>query len=210
MLAREREAWHELQTALAPKVRMFARHHENLRLNDVAEDPDTLQEVVAATFKRLSHEDFANLRKFQERAPSDDSAFAERLDSWVCGAVDFAALDHLRDLNGRKSKKAPNEYERREPTRRDLHQRAVPLEDAEDFPALMRTIGMTTRLTVAQIFAHIEASFTAEEMQAMQLHYTGAKYEELAEALQLKDADSAKLLIRRLVERLRYKFLKQD
>ena len=70
---------------------------------------------------------------------------------------------------------------------------------------------MTAKLTFAEIFAHIERDFPADEARALRLYYVEDQgYPQIAEALGLPADKDAELLIRRLNARLRYRFVESE
>jgi hypothetical protein len=204
-LAGEPSAWPALQAALLPTVQAIARGHRSMRAKGLAMQPDDVAEVVASTFERLARDDFQNLRRFLER--SEQSEGADSFDSWLYGAVDFVVREHLRRRFGRAPRRDATP-QRPQPSKRDLQSHAGRLEDGELDRMLLSQVGMTTRLTAAQIFAHIERDFAPAEAQALRMYFQqDASFDEVAQALSLADAREAERLIRRLNARLRYRFL---
>jgi hypothetical protein len=69
-------------------------------------------------------------------------------------------------------------------------------------------MGVTARMTVAEIFRYVATSFSPEEAKAVQLYFAqGCGYNELARELALGEPKQAEQLIRRLNARLRYRFM---
>lgn len=206
-LAGEREAWRELQAALEPTVLAIAKRHPDLRSRGLANAPDDLREITVTSFERLARDDFRNLRRFQERStlsakPGND------FDAWVYGAVEFVIREHLRRRFGRAPKAPASEAQRPRPSKRDLQSHAGRIDvETEGKRSLVETVGMTTRMTAAQIFAYIDGSFAPDEARALRLYYHGdLSFAEIARELGLDDESSAARLVRRLNARLRYHF----
>ena len=201
------KAWLELQASIEPTITSFARHHSGLRRNGLAHDADSVREIVVSTLERFAKNEFLNLRQFIERVASQaEGVVAERFDSWIYGAVDFATLEYLRQVNGRG---APAESETGpRPRPRDLHQNAVPIDEVAGDRSLLQTISITKKLTAHAIFAYIDSEFTEDEARALRLYYgEGKDYPEIAAALGLNGEKAALDLIRRLNARLRNYFL---
>jgi DNA-directed RNA polymerase specialized sigma24 family protein len=204
-LAGDNDAWRTLQSQLEPTILSIARRHQGLRKRNLAGSQDDLREVVVATLERLSRDDFQNLRRFLERSAGEPSPDA--LDSWIYGAVDFVIREHLRQRFGRAPQPTTDPSKPRPPSKRDLQSHAGRIEDAETDRSLLQTLGMTTKLTAAQIFAHIDDMFEPSERLALHMYYTeDHSFAEIALALELSDAKEAERMIRRLNARLRYRF----
>ncbi|HEX5660045.1 MAG TPA: hypothetical protein VFX59_22770 [Polyangiales bacterium] len=195
-------AWQALQGVLQPTIQAIARAHRSMRSKGLASQPDDVAEVVTATLERLARDDFQNLRRFVER--SQESAQPESFDSWLYGTVDFVVRDHLRKRFGRAPR---GESDRPRPSKRDLQSNAGRLDDGELDRLLLSQLGMTMRLTVAEVFAHIERDFSPDEARALRMYFSqDASFDEIAKALSLADAREAEKVIRRLNARLRYRF----
>jgi len=204
----ETDAWRELQVALEPLIESITRSHPDLRSKGLARLPDDVAEVKVAVLERLARSNFQNLRRFLERV-ENQSDESERFEAWVYGAVDFVVREHLRKRFGR----APTSEKLLEgavlPSKRELQSQAARLDDEDVARSFVQTLTMTTRLTAGQILSHIEQNFTAEEVLALRLYYFEDRdWSELAAELGLADDASAKRLVRRLNERLRYHFVK--
>lgn len=182
----------------------MARRHGSLRRKGLADRPDDVAEVRTVVLERLAHNDFHNLRSYVGR--NDGCTSPQSFEGWLYGNVDYAVLDHLRKRFGRAPKRTAREAGRAQPSKRDLHSCAGRWEDdAEAEP--VDVVGVTTRLTLAQIGAYIENALSAEEAEAVRLHFVESRsFEEIAAALGLEDARAANGLIRRLTARLRYRF----
>jgi DNA-directed RNA polymerase specialized sigma24 family protein len=204
-VAGEAAAWAALQVAVVPTVQAITRAHRGMRSKGLAAQPDDVAEVVTVTLERLARDNFQNLRRFCER--SEQAGQPDSFDAWLYGTVDFVVREHLRRRFGRAPKQEAK-AERPLPSKRDLQSHAGRLDDGELDRMLLSQLGMTMRLTAAQIFAHIERDFTPDEARALRMYYSeDAGFEEIAEALALADAKAAERLIRRLNARLRYRFL---
>jgi RNA polymerase sigma factor (sigma-70 family) len=209
-IAGERAAWSTLQAALEPTILSIARRHSGLRNKSLATNADDLREVVVATLEKLCRDDFHNLRAYLERSSEASDANSDAFDTWIYGAVDYVIRAHLRKRYGRAPKPSTDESKARPPSKRDLQSHAGRIEDADTDRSLLETLGMTTKLTVAQIFAHIDRVFDASEVQAMRMYYAEDRtFEEIAQQLGIADDKSAERLVRRLNARLRYHFTAQ-
>jgi len=197
-------AWRELQAELDPIILRMARSHRSLRSKGLADQPDDLSDVRTAALERMAHSDFRNLRHFIERDASADNP--ESFESWLYGVVDFTIRDHLRKRFGRAPKVSSADSGAVQPSKRDLQSRAGRLDD-EPERALLTAVGMTTRLTVAEVMAFVASSFSAQEAHAIRLFYLeGRGHDDIARELALPDPKQAEQLIRRLNARLRYRF----
>lgn len=204
------DAWPELQRAVEPTIVAMARRHRGLRDRGLAVEPDDVAEIATATLERLSRSNFQNLRRYVERAV-DDGSRGESFDAWLYGAVDFVIREHLRKRFGRAPKHPSSAAPRFQPSKRDLHSQAGRLQDAELDRSLLHTLGMTAKLTAAQVLEHVCDSFSAAEVLAIRLFYLEDQdYEVIAARLELASAKDAERLIRRLVARLRYRFLESE
>lgn len=200
-------AWGELQAAVEPTILAIARRHRELRQRGLAALPDDLAEIVAATLERLARGEFQNLRDFVARQRQADGPQTQSFDAWLYGAVDFAVRDHLRKRFGRAPKLRADAAPRAQPSKRDLQSQAGRLDGGVE-RSFLHTLGMTAKLTAAEIFKYVEATFTAEEALALRLYYReDCSWEEIATRLTLPDAGAAERLVRRLNARLRYHFV---
>lgn len=210
----EIDAWQELLLTLSPEILAVGRRNRLLRRKGLAKLDDHLAEVQVGTLERLSREQFSNLQDFlkreQELPAKDGADFDSRFHDWVFGAVDYAARAYVTKRYGRRPKVPSSEAERPQLSKVDLHTYAGRL-DQEPERGFLQTLGMTARLTVAELFARIEQEFTADEARAMQLYYRAERsFEEIARELGLADGKAADQLIRKLNARLRYRVAKQD
>jgi hypothetical protein len=208
------EAWQELQLTLVPEILELAGGNRHLKRKRLSRDEDHLSDVKVKTLVRLSREDFTNLREFlkrqQELPATNADDFDTRFKNWLFGAVDFAARARITEYFGRRPKLSSSEAGRPQLSKVDVHSYAGRL-DEEPERGFLQTLGMTARLTVAELFTRIEREFTAEEARAMQLYYRAERsFEEIARELALEDAKAADQLIRKLNARLRYRVAKQD
>jgi DNA-directed RNA polymerase specialized sigma24 family protein len=203
-LSGDASAWTALQAALEPIISTMVRRHAGLRRKGLADRLDDVAEVRTVVLERLAHNDFLNLRSYVARIVGCTNP--QSFEGWLYGNVDYAVLDHLRNRFGRAPKRTAFEVGRILPSKRDLQSCAGRLEDdAEREP--FEVAGVTTRLTLAEIGAYIENALSAEEAEAVRLHYVESRtFEEIATALGLEDARAANQLIRRLTARLRYRF----
>jgi hypothetical protein len=207
VLSGDVQAWADLQTQIAPRITAIARGHDAMRVRRLNVREDDVAEIVTATLERLARSDFRSLRRYLEHRDQGDVQKPQSFDAWVYGAVDFAIREHLRRRYGRTDRVVGSDGPP-QLSKRDLHTGAVRLDAAPIDRSFVHTLGATARLTVAQVFAHIEANFTPEETQAMRLYYAQDKNTaEVAVALQLPNAKAAEKLIRKLNARLRSKFL---
>lgn len=201
ILERDQAAWRTFLTQITPQIEAIARSHAGLRSRGLAARPDDLAEVTTATFTRLARDEHKNLRRYlAQRAHAKPQSF----DSWLYGAVDYTIRDHLRSRYGRAPKVIT---EQPQPSKRDFHTQAELLADEPLAHSLHRSLGLTTKLSMAKILAYIEAHFSDQERLALQLHYAEDKsFDDLAAQLELPDVRAAEKLIRRLNARLRHHF----
>ena len=202
----EQAAWTALQGVLEPLITGMVRRHRDMRRKGLAERYDDVADVRTAALERLAAHQFQNLRVFLER--SADARRPESFESWVYGVVDYAIRDHLRQRFGRAPKQPG--WTGAQPSKRDLQSWAGRL-DGERERDLQSAMGVTARLSLAQIQAFIAETFSPVEIDALELYYfQGRSHEELAHALALSDAKQADQLIRRLNARLRHRFATQS
>jgi hypothetical protein len=195
-----------LQVALEPLITTMVRRHRDMRRKGLSERYDDLADVRTAALERLAAHEFQNLRMFAAR--SADALQPESFESWIYGLVDYAVRDHLRQRFGRAPKEAVWTDVR--PSKRDLQSHAGRL-DFELKGDLQSVMGVTARLSLAQVQSFIAETFSPVEINAVKLYYSqGQSHEELARALSLPDAKHAEQLIRRLNARLRYRFAPQS
>jgi DNA-directed RNA polymerase specialized sigma24 family protein len=202
------EAWRSLQAQIEPTIVAIARRHSSMRSRGLNVAPDDIREVAVATLERLARDDFRNLRRFLESAAAAGPNAAPNFDSWLYGAVDFVIREHLRSRYGRAPKPAADgEAPAVRPSKRDAHSLAGRIDDTDNPRMLLQTVSMTTRLTAAEVFGHIDEHFASDEARALRLYYLeDQSFSEIARALGLADDKSADKLIRRLNARLRYHF----
>jgi DNA-directed RNA polymerase specialized sigma24 family protein len=212
VIAGDAHAWSALQARIEPEVNAMARRHPSMRAKGLATREDDVAEVVVATLERLARDNFKNLRRFaeQNKTAPDSTSF----DSWLYGATDFVIREHLRKRFGRAPKNlAPTQPQ---PSKRDLQSLAGRLygengDNSVPERSFIQTVSMTVKLTVAQIFEHIDQTFSAEEARALRMYYCEDRsFSEIASALTLEDDKSADRLLRRLNARLRYHFARSD
>lgn len=185
------------------------RRHRGLRGKGLAALPDDVAEITASTFERLARSDFQNLKRFEAHhgAGADDAPWAQRFDDWLYGVVDFVIREHLRKRFGRAPRPSTPDAPK-QPSKRDLQTQAGRLDDAALDRSFLRTVGMTARLTAAEIFAHVARDFAPAEAEAIRLYYAQDRsFEEIATALGLAAPKDAERLIRKLNARLRYRFV---
>jgi DNA-directed RNA polymerase specialized sigma24 family protein len=117
--------------------------------------------------------------------------------------------DHVRRKFGRAPKGEVAAGGATTPSKGALHNNAGQLdEDIEQ--RLIKSVGVTTQLTVGEILTFVARTFSAEEVRAVELHYgEGRDYAEIASVLGLQEPLEAKRLLRRLNARLRYRFAEQ-
>jgi hypothetical protein len=209
-IAREPGAWPALQAASQPIILHVARRHRSLRAKGLSTLPDDLAEIVVSTLEELSRSDFENLKRYVDYAADTRDANRAGFRTWLYGKVDYVSREHVRKRFGRPPT-ARSKAARPQPSKRDLQSRAGRLDDAELDRRLLTQVGMTARLTVAQVFEHIGRDFAPDEARALRMYFSDdAGFEDIAAALGLADAREADKLIRRLNARLRYKFLHDD
>ena len=178
-----------------------------MRRKGLANQADDVADVRTAALERLANHNFQNLRNFI--AHSSGSQRPDSLEAWRYGVVDYAIRDHLRKRFGRAPKR-PAAHGNVQPSKRDLQSHAGRL-DTEPARDLLSEMGVTTRLTLAEVRAFIVQSFSPEEIRAVELYYSqGQDYAELARALSLPTPKQAEQLIRRINARLRYRFAQAD
>lgn len=210
-VAGDSQAWRTLQGLIQPTILAIARAHRGLRGKGLASLPDDLADVVAATLERLARSDYQNLRRYLERQAQADASSQESFDGWLYHTVDFVIREHLRSRFGRAPRASELPPARPRPSKRDLQSQAGRLDEGELDRAFLRTMGLTARVTVSEIFRYIESDFTADEAQALRLYYAeDGGFAEIARALNLADDKAAERLIRRLNARLRYRFVDRE
>jgi DNA-directed RNA polymerase specialized sigma24 family protein len=203
-------AWRELQAEIGPTIGAIACRHPGMRQRGLSALPDDIAEITTASLERLARSDFQNLKRYIERKPAEASQ-PNSFDGWLYGAVEYVIRDHLRRRYGRAPRIESGEALQVQPSRRDLQSHAGRLADGGIERSFLVTVGMTAKLTAAQIFAHIERDFAADEARAMRLYYAqDCSFEEIAQELALPDGKSAERMIRRLNARLRYRFLAEE
>lgn len=186
-------------------ITRIARRHRDMRRKRLAEQVDDVFEVRTAALERLATNNFHNLRTFLER--SADTLRPESFETWLYGVVDFAIRDHLRKRFGRAPKISAAQGGPVQPSKLDLQSHAGRIDD-EPVRDLLSVVGVTTRLTVAEVLTFITKTFSPDEVQAVKLYYMeGRGYEEIASELALDEPRQAEQLIRRLNARLRYRFM---
>lgn len=205
-------AWQSLQTELCAAVEEMARCHESLRSRQMQGSGDEVSEIRLATFERLARDDFRNLRRYQEQRDSRGE-HAQSLDSWLYGAVDYTIREHLRRRYGR----APNTDALSEgmslpsPSKRAVNTLADRFDVGVHDHALAHTLGITAKLTAEAILGYVAETFAPDEARALRMYYLEEQsFEDIATALNLKNAQAADKLIRKLNARLRYKFNDED
>src|SRR5690606_36023114 len=99
-----------------------------------------------------------------------DPAARPRFDLWLWKAVHYAVLGQIRAQTGPRPKRERKEEERPLLSKADVHSRAGRW-DEEPGREFLRTLGMTARITSAEIFAWMEREFSAQEVRAMRLYY---------------------------------------
>ena len=220
-------AWRALMIRIAPRLETWARGNRLLRRCRLAGDDDA-RAVMVAALERLAASDHENLRLFVAQAaprePEHDlvaevvrlaklddadpepatDALADATDvtplrAWLLRLVDFAARDHVRRRLGWGQREG-------EPTKRDLHSDALPLDQAAE--ACLRP-PMTDRLTVSRLVAEVTehiATFPDEMREAVMLWLDDVEPKEIASRLALTDAGQARALVRAGQARLRERF----
>lgn len=208
-VAGDSDAWRELLAALNPMLEAIARSHPQLRGKGLAALPDDVAAVKLATIERFAASDFQNLKRFLDRAAATGEPGQKHgFDSWVYGAVDFVVREHLRRRFGRAPAPAGDAVKPLKLSKRELNSQAARLDDVPVERSFLTTMGMTARMTLAQIFEHIEHDFDPNEVRAMRLYYNeDFDFADIASALGLSDGKSAERMIRRLNARLRYRFM---
>lgn len=197
-------AWRELQIAVEPTIIAIAKRNPALRRKGLASSLDAQREIAVATLERFARDDFHNLRRFLEGPQNPESTAARDFDPWLYHAVQLEAQEYLRKLYGRAPKAAANGASRPRASKRDVNSQAGRIDDPANQSALLATLGMTTKLTVAEVFAHVDQTFEPEEAEALRLFYLqDLGFEDIAQHFKLDDVASAKRLIRRLNARLR-------
>ncbi len=219
----DRAAWRALLIDVAPRIEDWARNSFVLRRCRLAGDDDA-RTVMVDVLERLAADDHANLRRFVARqapavhdddtllgelvklgkldddaAAAADDATGTPLRAWLLHLVDFAARDHVRRRLGWAS--APGE-----PSKRDLHTDASPLDVAPE-PASRPP--MTDRLTVQQLVGEVNehvATFPDDMQRALRLWLDDAEFAEIARELGLPGAERARALVRAAQARLRDRF----
>lgn len=206
-LAGEVVAWRELQLVIEPTIAAIARRHPGLRRKGLAIVVDDVREITVASLERLARDDFKNLRRFRE---TSDAAGSSNFDSWLYGAVDYVIRDHLRTRFGRAPTVDIDPGSTHVPSKRDLQTLAGSIDNESVQRALSETLGMTTKLTVAEVFRYVDQSFSEDDARVLRLHYmSDCSFSEIGSALGLEPGSVEKRL-RRLNARLRYRFGGRD
>jgi len=226
---RDVHAWRQLMVKIAPRLEAWARGSRVLRRCRLASDDDA-RTVMVDVLERLAVDDHANLRRFlshsgtpKRNAPDDDDddLVAEvvrlgKLDeddppapddtastpfrAWLLRLVDFTARDHVRRRLGWVAARPG------EPTKRDLHTDASPLDGSPE-PAMRPP--MTDRLTIAKLVDEVRAlltTFPVEMSAALRLWLDDVDFGDIASQLDLTDAARARALVRAGQARLRERF----
>lgn len=205
VVAGDPQAWPRLAELIAERIVAIARSHGQLRSRGLAGAADDIAEVQTATLERLARHDHSNLRKYVEQRDRT-SGVPQSFDSWLYGAVEFVIRDHLRTRYGRARRTL--RVDGPTPSKRDINSHAGMLEEEHFDATYLRHLGMTARLTLAQIFAYVDETFTASEAAALRSYYEDDQsFGEIAQTLGLSGPGEAEKLIRRLNARLRYKFV---
>jgi hypothetical protein len=202
-------AWTQLVEQALPRIRSIIAAHKGMRTRGLAASSDDVAEVTTATLERLSRDGMRNLKRYVAQREQAAVNEPQSFDSWLYGATDFAIREHLRQRYGRAPKVSDDTASGRPmPNKRALGTDADVLDEARHRDSVARAIGITTNLTLAEIFAFVNDEFEADEARAIQLHYfKEVPFTELACELGLADATAAEQLIRRLNARLRYRFV---
>jgi DNA-directed RNA polymerase specialized sigma24 family protein len=222
VVAGDRDAWRTLMVRLAPRIEGWAKGSRVLRRCRLAGEDDT-RAVMVDVLERLAADEFANLRQFlakgtlgepppdlvaeivrlgrldEDADPERDESEGTPLRAWLLRLVDFAARDHVRRRLGWGAEPG-------EPTKRDLHTDAAPLDAA---PEAAARPPMTDRLTVSKLVAEVHevmATFPADMRSALALWLEDVEVAEIAAKLQLPDAARARALVRAGQARLRERF----
>jgi hypothetical protein len=201
-------AWRSLQLRLAPQITRIVRAHRSMRAKGLAGLPDDVAEVGTLTLERLASNNFENLRRFLARESNETDASGS-FDRWLYGAIDLAVRDHLRARFGRAPRKSDPAL-CKQPSKRDINTNAERLDQDDDaFPLYAEDVA--SRLTVAEVFAHVEATFFPFEVRALRMYYLeDQSFSQIADVLKLRSEKDAEALIRRLNARLRYHFMRSN
>jgi hypothetical protein len=178
-----------------------------MRKCGLAQLSDDVAEVTTTTLERLACDGYRNLTRYLERRDQLGLSRTQSFDSWLYGATDFVIREHLRKRFGRAPRPAANAASEARPSRRDLASNAAPIEEDRLERSHIRVLGVTTRLTLAEIFAYVTIEFDPDEAQAMKMYYQDeSSFAAIATALDLVGPHEAEKLIRRLNARLRHRF----
>lgn len=203
------EAWGALQAVIYPQIAAIVRRHKTLRAKGLG-TPDDVAEVATTTLERLSHDNFRNLRSMLEKRRTEGLEAPASFEAWLYGATDFVIREHLRKRYGRAPKQPTEEKTRPKPSKRDLQSQAGRIDDALE-QSLVESLGMTNKLTIAEIRHYVATAFEPDEVRALHLYFgEGHGFAEIAATLELPSAEDAERLIRRLNARLRYHFGTSD
>jgi DNA-directed RNA polymerase specialized sigma24 family protein len=222
--AGDRSAWRQIMLRIAPRLEAWARASRVLRRCRLA-SADDARTVMVDVLERLAADDHANLKRFVAHSPEpagdDDDLVAEvvrlgKLDedepvprdesvgtpfrAWLLRLVDFTARDHVRRRLGWIPARPG------EPTKRDLHTDAAPLDGSPE-PAARPP--MTDRLTMAKLVDEVRAllaTFPVEMSAAVRLWLEDVDFADIATQLDLADAARARALVRSGQARLRERF----
>jgi hypothetical protein len=207
-VAGDANAWRALGDAIVPQIQSIARAHRGLRSRGLAQSSDDVAEVTTRTLERLTRDNHRNLVRYLAQLDERGADAAQSFDSWLYGSIDFVIREHLRIRFGRAPKPAADDAPTvPRPSRRDLGTNAQRIDQDPTDRSELRALGLTARLSVAEILSYIDAEFDQASATALRMYYAEERgFAEIASALGLAEARDAEKLIRRLNARLRYRF----
>ena len=206
-VAGDQAAWTELADQILPRIHAIIGSHQALRSRGLAKLQDDVAEVTTATLERLSRDGMRNLIRYLAQRDEPEVKRPQSFDAWLYGAVDYTIRDHLRKRYGRAPKSVVGVPPEAAPSKRDLGTGHGVLDEERHRDSMVRAIGLTTQLTLMEIFAYADATFDPKEARALRLHYVDERgFAEIANELELADATAAERLVRKLNARLRYRF----
>jgi DNA-directed RNA polymerase specialized sigma24 family protein len=167
--------------------------------------PDDIAQVRMYAFTRLKNQRATSLSRFLAQAQAQELGASMPFSRWLARLVRYAAMDHLREYYGRRPAVPSAQNGRLQPSVADVNRPGE-----EDVDAGHRSyIGVTKRLTIAEINKFIAEELTRDEASALMMHFADHTLDEIAQSLGLASADQADKLVRRLKAKLRHRFRTQ-
>ena len=208
-------SWLRFWTQLQPILENWVRSPGFL--GRVSARDDYCRDIVLLTWEKLQDNDYNKLRAFfRRRSPPGDSidssadaeATARAFSSWLFRVFKNIGIDYMRQLpeyvrrpkglesgsNGHASSGSDNES--------DVYWRAVVTLHTQEKP-VFRTF--TSSATAQQLLEFLDTSIPARQSTAARLYREGNSYQRIAEEIGLADEQDAKRVVRRSLDRLKYR-----